>query len=757
MTDTTAKGVDVPASGTIPYHARAAMQDSALAMGRDVVRALVEMITNASDSYSRLERRGVAVDGSIEVAAERVRSGEYNRIIVRDHAEGMRRGAVEARILQAGARTSEVGDRGVQGRGAKDIAFFGRARYESISDGFYAHVLIDGGLRYDELYERPATPKDYERLGVQTGGSGTQVTLYVRRRQHSVPQHANLARRLSQNVQLRSIMTSDTRTVTLADLGRADVVPDVVKYRLPCARTMVKSVDVSIDGVPEATGSLVLFKCAEPLEDDRTMDRHSGVVIDDGSGIHEATYFALEGRTGALSFSGWLRCPYIRTVQDRYDDAVAADKPTDDPNNPVPIIARTRTGLSRDHPFTLKLAAFVEKQLRPLVEEEEAQEAKRAGQVTEDTRKRLRQAAKDLGAKMAEVMKRLEVEYKPEGGEDGPTLTPVKLRVVPPSVYLLPEAQQTFSVHAWPEAWGDDLPEPWTATVVIADEGVATLSATEVQLEPDPRETRRRRGVFQVTAGTIEDATLIEVRLGGTSEIVEVEVAAEDTTPPPTPTRLMFSQASYRARPTRPKTLVLMAPVESVAHAGTAEVRLTTTHEEIRVPKTVALDLRDAGDGRRWYETEVAALVATATSGRVRAALGDEAAVCQVSAVEDKGRLAFEIDPLDELPRYASQGRADWSWPKGVRTLRIFAKHPSLFPYFGEHLDHQESREARIMLAEVVANELAMWTLAEADVKAAGGLSRDAQTYRSRLKEISTEYLTVAHRSLVPEMAGSQS
>ncbi|MGA2514449.1 MAG: hypothetical protein ABSG37_12655 [Candidatus Limnocylindrales bacterium] len=757
MTDTTPEGVEVPASGTIPYLARAAMQDSVLAMGRDVVRALVEMITNASDSYSRLERRGVAVDGVIEVAAERVRSGEYNRIIVRDHAEGMRRADVDGRILQAGARTSEVGDRGVQGRGAKDIAFFGKAEYESIKDGRYAHVLIDGGSRFDDLYEHPATPDEYERLGVQVSGNGTQVTLYVRRRQHSVPQHAHLARRLSQSVQLRGIMTSDARTVTLADLGRADALSEVIRYRPPSGRTMVKSVEVAIEGVPEATGSLVIYRCAEPLEDDRSMERQSGIVIEDGSGIHEATYFALEGRTGALSFSGWLSCPYIRTLQDRYDDAVVANRPTDDPNNPVPIIPRTRTGLSRDHPFTSKLAAFVEKHLRPLVDEEEAQQAQHAGQVTEDTRKRLRQVAKDLGAKMAEVMKRLEVEYKPEGGEDGPMLTPAKLRVVPPSVYLLPEAHQTFSVHAWPEAWGDDPPEPWTAAVVIADESVATLSATEVQLEPDPRETRRRRGVFQVTAGTIEDATLIEVRLGGTSEIVEVEVAAEDTTLPPTPTRLMFSQASYRARPTRPKTLVLMAPVESVAHAGTAKVRLTTTHQEISVPETVALELRDAGDGRRWYETEVAALVATATSGRVRAALGDEAAVCQVSAVEDRGHLAFEIDPQYDLPRYGSQGRADWRWPKGVRTLHIFARHPSLSPYFGDQLSNQESREARILMAEIVANELAMWTLAEADVKAAGGLSRDAQTYRSRLNEISTEYLTVAHRSLVPETAGPQS
>jgi hypothetical protein len=748
--------VEAPGSGRIEYDPRAAMQDSALAMGHDVVRALVEMITNASDSYSRLERRNIVTDGVIDVAAERLRRGDadYNRVIVRDHAQGMRQDEMASRILRAGARTSEVGDRGVQGRGAKDVAFFGKARYESIRDGFFSHVLIDGGMGFQEQYERAATPDDYSRLGVPANGSGTQVTVLVRRKQHAVPQHANLARRLSRNIQLRGIMTSDKRSVTLRDLLRSDVQPERLTYRPPVTKALVKEVPVTVDGVPEATGTLQIYRCSEPLEDDRSMERHSGVVIDDESGIHEATYFALEGRPGSLNFTGWLRCPYIRTLQERYDDAVAAGQPTDDPNNPVPIITRTRAGLSRDHPFTAKLAAFVERQLRPLVDEEEAKQAKQAGQVSEDTRRRLRQVAKDLGAKMAEVMKRLEVEYKPDGAEDGPSPTPVRLRVIPPSVYMLPEAQQTFSIQSWPEAWGEDAPDPWTAIVAVADEGVVTLSATEILLEPDPREPRRRRGLLQITAGTVEDATLVEVRLGEASEIVEIEVAAEDSAPPATPTRLMFSQSSYRVRAGKPKRVVLMAPQTSVTRTGATVVRLTTTNDDILVPKTLDLELRDAGDGRRWFEGEVSAMVAPSASGRIRATLGDEAAVCQVMSAEEKGHLGFEIDPCDELPRYASQGRADWSWPKGVRTLRIFAQHPSLLPYFGDHMVNQDSREARIMLAEVVASELAMLTLTEADAKSNGGLSRDAQTYRSRLKEVSTEYLVVAHRSLVPELSG---
>lgn len=744
-----------PAAGTIAYGPRAAMQDSSLAMGRDVLRALVEMVTNAADSYARLERRGVDIDGVIEILAERLRSGDYNRIIVRDHAEGMCLADVVARILHAGDRTSEAGDRGVMGRGAKDIAFFGRARYESIRDGFYAHVVIDGGLRYEGLAERPATAADYVSLGLADGGHGTTVTLLVRRQAYSVPRHDNLARRLSRHVQLRGIMASQARTVTLADLVRPGEPPTPVRYTPPPG-TLVRSVAVAIPGVPEASGTLKIFRHDEPLEDDRTMDRHGGIVIDDGSGIHEATYFGFEGRPGALRFSGWLHCPYIRTLQDRWDDAIVAGQAPSDQANPLGIISRTRSGLSRDHPFTLRLAAFVEDQLRPLVTEEEEAQAQHAGQVTEETRRRLKAAVRDLGARMAEVLRRLEVEYRPMGPEDSVGPTPVRLRVVPPTAYLAPETQQTFSIHAWPEAWADAPPEAWTATITILEPEVATVSATDVPLELDPRDERRRRGAFQVTAGTIEDATLLEVRLATESEIIELAVAAADAAPV-APTRLTFSQGSYRAHPGRAKTLVLMAPESSVAQAATKTVNLTSTQVDIAVPETVELELRDAGHGRRWYEGEVACLLASPVSGRVRAALGGEAAVCSISPTENRGRLGFDIKPIDEAPRYASQGRADWSRPKGVRTLHIFAQHPSLRPYFGERLAKQESREARMLLAEIVASELALWTLQEADVKVEGALSRDAHYFSSRLKEICNDYLAVAHKCLVPEMSGNGS
>ena len=309
-------------------------------------------------------------------------------------------------------------------------------------------------------------------------------------------------------------------------------------------------------------------------------------------------------------------------------------------------------------------------------------------------------------------------------------------------------------MQSWPEAFADgDSPQPLVATVQIADPQVAALSAPEVILEQDPRESRRMRGTFQVIAGPREDATLVEVRLDDASEVVIIEVAAASDEPPPTPTRLMFSQSSYRVRPERPKTLVLMAPNDLVAAAGNT-VTLTTTHDTIRVPANVHLQFREAGDGRAWFEAEVEATVDAGVRGRVRASLGIQAASCTVNSSENEGRNPFDFHVVDQEPRYASQGRADWIHPKGLRTLVIFARHRSLRPYFGERMERQNDMQCRMLIAEIIASELALLTLTEADRLAGGGIPRDAHTYTARLKELTSTFLPLAHSVLVPEVVG---
>ena len=144
---------------------------------RDVYDALVELITNADDSYARLHKHGrIPKDGGniiIEYLAQR--KGKPSLLIIRDRAEGMDLKDMSDRLLWMGRRSSEPGDRGYMGRGARDCTALGDIIFESIkNDRFYACRLTsefefipeDDGLR--------VTAQLRDRLGISRG-NGTSA------------------------------------------------------------------------------------------------------------------------------------------------------------------------------------------------------------------------------------------------------------------------------------------------------------------------------------------------------------------------------------------------------------------------------------------------------------------------------------------------------------------------------------------------------------------------------------------------------
>ena len=123
--------------GQVEYEARAFHQDAVEAMKGDIVRGLIELITNSDDAY--LENKG-----KIRIEIDRVH-GPW-KVLVRDRAKGMRSLEMEKKIKKLGAQTSgfEAGAsvRGTHGRGAKDLAAFGQVTFESICDDRYSQLIL---------------------------------------------------------------------------------------------------------------------------------------------------------------------------------------------------------------------------------------------------------------------------------------------------------------------------------------------------------------------------------------------------------------------------------------------------------------------------------------------------------------------------------------------------------------------------------------------------------------------------------------
>lgn len=750
----------LPSSGRIAYSDRAHLTDAYEAMGIDLVRALVELITNADDSYAAAGR-----SGPIQVEAEHSRRGDYNRVVVRDQALGMTPERVETGLLSGGNRVSGHAEgldrRGLHSRGAKDVSVFGKTVFKTISEGIYTQVTLEDAVSWSNVDVHPATYIDYFDIGLPDGQSGTEVTIYVKRSAHSVPRHRNLADRLSRNVQLRDIMTSTKRKVTLADLGRPEVDPEVLRYVRPASAEEILSESFTLPSYPDAKCDLTLMRSEEQLEDERSAWRHSGILIVGRRAVFDSTYFGLEGRPGALWFVGTLTCPYVDELQNDFDNqkAVLGEKEARVPRlvpealNPIGLITRRREGLQREHPFYQELKAAVEERLRPLVDEEEKSAAAQGGGANQETRRRLRAAALELGAVYEDLARMREVEIQEQGSIDQKEMTPVALSITPDVFTLTPDQTKVFSIFAWPEAHDSGLvPTPPEATVKVALPEVAKVAPGEVVLTQDPRQPRRLRGTVRIQAQDRLDATTVEVRLGAYAAEAIIEVVdPEPPLPVTVPARLQFHQKAYSMRVGKRRRLLVWAPDELIAAAG--DTLVVRSGGGLTCPDRVTFEPVEAETGERWHEAVVEVEATAEGAVKVRAEIGGQVGTVTVTVTDPEGQNPFNFELVTRAPKYASAGRAEWASPGGVRTLTILAGHPSLRRYFGPKLENQDLIECRVLVAELLADALAVDLLDKEEQKSgpAVRLFPDAMAFETRRREYASKFLTVAHQVLVAE------
>jgi hypothetical protein len=724
-------------------------------MGNDLIRGLVELITNADDAYVRAGRKG-----PIRIEAEHSRSGTYNQVSVRDQASGMSPEDADRGLLIAGARASghELGHRtrGLQGRGAKDVAVFGKALFQTIKNGMLTTVEIDGDTYNFTIESHAATAADYAPLRLAPGSSGTTATIYVKRTAHRVPLQTTLADRLVRHYQLRDIMRDDKTEVLLSDPYKAGSEQRLV-YQPPFFTELVLDEDVEIPGF-KTICHLTVRRSEKQYEDERGSGRHGGILIAGRHAIYDCTYFGFEGRPGTLWFTGRLDCPYIDDLQDEYDDHNDPDLPPEkrrprtvpEKLNPTQLITRRRDGLVRDHPFALALKAAIEERLKPLIEAEEAQAAKKPHGADQGTKKLLSTLASKLGDLYKELAREQELEVN-ETGQPDEHAAPVALRITPDAVTLAPDEEKTVSIFAWPEAHVDPV-ETAVVTLRIEPPAIATLSTDTITLKQDARQPRRLRGTVKLKALDIADATTLDARMGPYSDQAVIEVVEpEPPTPIDVPTRLVFERPAYSFSVGRRRRLMLWGPNDLIAAAGPiAQVRSTVSH--LMHPQEVTLEKVQAEDGSTWYQAEIELTSDRAGLGKVRAQLGAQVAVTQITVNDPEGDNPFAFDLKPDAPAYDSQGRAEWMQkPGGGRVLLILCGHPSLQRYFGPNQENQGNVECRVLIAEVLAEELAVDLLKRKEKRDGSGLFPGIHTFDSERREYESKFLKLAHEWIAPE------
>lgn len=747
--------LSIPSQWDLEATLRYKRQNMERAMKGDITRGLVELITNADDSYRDMAENSKHPSGKIRIEIGRRRKGQSKTVIVRDRAGGMSREELFEKMGGLGRRTSgfEKGKkrRGLLGRGAKDVAAFGTVHFESIKDEEYNHLIIPHSLkcRFDGEKPLKATNEIRERLHIPKG-NGTVVTIEVNS-QFIIPNHAKLVSEFSRYYSLRDIFSNPNRAVIMKDLSQDR--EDPLVYKHPDGQIIFNE-DFVVPSYPKAIAHLIIRKHETPFPQERLPYRE-GILVKSSATIHDCTYFNLESEPLTWRFTGELRCDYIDQLILEYEDQEEAnsDSPSHPPENPTRLLDPSRDGLIGEHPFIQKLYKKGTDILRRFVDELKTAEDTNKRDVVDDN---LNKKLKDLSKEVSKLF-----ESKLRELEEDETTTPLDesaisalgagLHIIPPSVAnIFIEQSKTFSViikHYEPI-------EPLsTVEIVSRDPEIVAVRLSPVQFKKVSEDGTIARTTFTLDGLNLGNEIYIEARSGIYENLLTVNVI-NPPEPALVPDGLTFERSSYVLQVNKEKSLTLRLktmskPTEKVF------AQLNSDNPEIVVKGGGRVELKETASPNVWMGVCKVTGRRVKDKGILTARLSEhEPALTHlvVEIREPKSGIDIKTKPVEE--DFGSV-RYKWDLPKDPYQLLIGAKHPSIRRYLGTPNNgsgYPGVNDVRyhIVLAEVVAEALAFKILEkEFRRKGQGALLGYADTdfhfhrHYSDFLEITHKYLAV--------------
>jgi hypothetical protein len=345
--------------------------------GVDLVQIIPELVTNADAAIAASDRTSgrivlafAAPDPEL-VSAWRARMRELgspaltawrHELSCTDDGEGVDASLVDKRLGALGVAPPEAGQRGLFGRGLRDVWLAqGAGRIEGIHldrtvESWFFPAPGDDPYAFCHVIDRPATGEDREALGVAISGTRVTVPLVAAR----LPAPGRLRTIVSGLVQLRPILQDPTREVVLELEGHT---PEPVTYPAPepdPERPVLYDSEVQV--MAGVTARIVVRRSAEALSQGFSRaTRRGGLVVCSGRAAHETTLASCEGRPGGRHLYGEVHCEAIEQRQRQ-----ALDKP-----RPELVVRVDRSGLNEHHPLVKALYAAIDRVLKPIVQAEE--------------------------------------------------------------------------------------------------------------------------------------------------------------------------------------------------------------------------------------------------------------------------------------------------------------------------------------------------------------------------------------------------
>lgn len=707
------------------------------------------MITNCDDSYRELEELGIKTSGKIRVEITRKRGSSSSIVRVLDRASGMSSDEMYTNIGIVGGRTSgfEQGKlrRGLYGRGAKDVAFFGLTHFESIKDDRYSHLTISPSLKCEfKEQDRVATKIEREKLGIPRG-NGTVVTIETNSGLR-IPQHEKLGDILSRYYSLRDIMSDLNRELILFDVNTGKSAPLIYQY--PDGEVILAT-SISVPGYPEANIQLLIKQHETPFQSD-TLPLREGILIKSGAAIHDCTHFQLESDVYCWRFTGEMRCDYIDKLVKEYDDLEeTSDNPIHPSRNPILLLDPDRDGLVENHPLTMSIKQSCRKLLRGLIDDLKAKETTPKKNVSDEyLDKKLDSLSKAVSKIFENKLKELDEEVN-IGTEPLGTIENLQigLHIIPPGEeHITVNIPKVFTVKI---VGYEELNESLPITIVSSNPAINVRLST-VYLRKFSEDNKIATTTFTLESDAVGAESLIEVNYNGYDNVILVDVI-EPLAPLDLPLGLSFDKANYRLRINKEKTLYLWLNAgNNVYDEYQAEV--TSDRQEIVIKGGGKCVLKNTGDPKGIYKGTCHVIGRRSkTKGNILVQLQGFQSSHTSVVVEDKEQQSHI--KLQFIPDEDDFGSVRYKWDdEKPYIFMIAAKHPSVRQYLGipqgDNYPGIDSQLYHCVLAEVVAEALA-FNILERQFRTEGQQGMlDYTTVDANYHKHYSDFLTICHQTL---------
>lgn len=345
--------------------------------GVDLVQIIPELVTNAdaaiaasARSAGRIVLAVAAPDPEfLSVWRARMRSLRSPALLswrhelrCTDDGEGVDADLIDRRLGALGVEPPRSGQRGLFGRGLRDVWLAqGAGRIEGVRGGravesWFFPAPGEEPYAFVHVRDGAATTADLKALGISVSGSRVTVPLAAVR----LPPAGRLRALVAQLVQLRPVLEDPARALYLEQPGQT---PQLITYPSPepdPERPVLFDGEVHV--APNVVARVVVRRSKEPLSQGFSRaTRRGGLVIRSGRAAHETTLAGFEGRPGARHLYGEVYCESIEQLQ-----RAALDRP-----RPELVVKVDRSGLNEHHPVVARLYAAIDRVLRPIVAEEE--------------------------------------------------------------------------------------------------------------------------------------------------------------------------------------------------------------------------------------------------------------------------------------------------------------------------------------------------------------------------------------------------